>query len=581
MSPERGRLLRALLLSLLIHGLLSSLSFEYQGLGIPGFEVPWRDRRIEAPDLRVVLVPAQVAVSEQTLGAVAEPLRQAFIVQPFAAAAAVTLSAATAPAAGEQAGASARKVRAAAKADPATAALSANERARTGARGGTAPAPVPAPAVIAVEKEVEEVFVAPPSPPVRTPVSAAAPGASSPAAVAQAVPDSGGAAPERIDEEAKQRRIELAGRERAEQEAQRQAEQMAKQREIDAAQRSKRDEESARLDAQRQEAGLQRIAQEELARRDAARSEAEQKEAARQEAARQEAARVEAARLEAARQEAARQEAARQEAARQEAERVEAARHEAARQEAARQEAARQQTARVEAARLEAARQEASRLEEARLQAARRQAEEAARREAAPTAAASALGEQGSRSAQQDRADGSRAASAGREPSVSGAPAQVAPPPVAAAQGLPARAAESSRRPEAQPALRTPLTQATTSSGARRRTLFGRTDPNVDLVTYADAWRRKIELNMTFDLVRGHLKQPRTDPLVTVALRSDGSVESVTFNRSSGVAQLDEAIRRIVYSQAPYEAFPPGLAREYDVVEIRRTWMFDMAIRLY
>jgi TonB family protein len=66
-----------------------------------------------------------------------------------------------------------------------------------------------------------------------------------------------------------------------------------------------------------------------------------------------------------------------------------------------------------------------------------------------------------------------------------------------------------------------------------------------------------------------------------VALRSDGSVESVTFVTSSGVAEIDEAIRRIVQSQAPYPAFPPGLAREYDVVEIRRSWHFDMAVRLF
>jgi hypothetical protein len=47
------------------------------------------------------------------------------------------------------------------------------------------------------------------------------------------------------------------------------------------------------------------------------------------------------------------------------------------------------------------------------------------------------------------------------------------------------------------------------------------------------------------------------------------------------VAEIDEAIRRIVQSQLPYPGFPPGLAREYDVIEIRRTWHFDMAIRLY
>jgi hypothetical protein len=46
------------------------------------------------------------------------------------------------------------------------------------------------------------------------------------------------------------------------------------------------------------------------------------------------------------------------------------------------------------------------------------------------------------------------------------------------------------------------------------------------------------------------------------------------------VAAIDEAIRRVVDSQRPYQAFPPGLAREWDVIMIRRTWHFDTAIRL-
>ena len=86
---------------------------------------------------------------------------------------------------------------------------------------------------------------------------------------------------------------------------------------------------------------------------------------------------------------------------------------------------------------------------------------------------------------------------------------------------------------------------------------------------------------MTFDMAREAAKQPHADPLVTVAIRSDGSVESVTFVVPSGVAEVDDAIRRIVHSHVHYPAFPPGLASEYDVIEIRRTWHFDMAIRLY
>ncbi|OYU98737.1 MAG: hypothetical protein CFE45_15365, partial [Burkholderiales bacterium PBB5] len=117
-------------------------------------------------------------------------------------------------------------------------------------------------------------------------------------------------------------------------------------------------------------------------------------------------------------------------------------------------------------------------------------------------------------------------------------------------------------------------------STVRRGRLLGRIDPNAELVRYAEAWARKIQLNLTFDAVREPASQPHTDPVVTVALRADGTVESISFVRGSGVPALDEAIRRVVHSQAPYPAFPSALARDYDVVEIRRTWSFDMAIRL-
>ena len=115
----------------------------------------------------------------------------------------------------------------------------------------------------------------------------------------------------------------------------------------------------------------------------------------------------------------------------------------------------------------------------------------------------------------------------------------------------------------------------------RRARLFGRTDPNTELILYAEAWARKIQMNMTIELVREAAKQPHTQPVVTVAIRSDGSVENVTFVSSSGVPAIDEGIERIVRSQASYPPFPPALARQYDVVEIRRTWHFDVAVRLY
>ena len=56
MIHERRRITYALLLSLLIHTSLLSLTFRGQGLWPLWLAFPWQDRWIEAPDLRVTLV---------------------------------------------------------------------------------------------------------------------------------------------------------------------------------------------------------------------------------------------------------------------------------------------------------------------------------------------------------------------------------------------------------------------------------------------------------------------------------------------------------------------------------------------
>jgi outer membrane biosynthesis protein TonB len=55
----------------------------------------------------------------------------------------------------------------------------------------------------------------------------------------------------------------------------------------------------------------------------------------------------------------------------------------------------------------------------------------------------------------------------------------------------------------------------------------------------------------------------------------------VTINRSSGVTEIDNAVRSIVTQLSPYSPFPRDLAMEYDVIEIRRVWTFDTALRLF
>jgi outer membrane biosynthesis protein TonB len=118
------------------------------------------------------------------------------------------------------------------------------------------------------------------------------------------------------------------------------------------------------------------------------------------------------------------------------------------------------------------------------------------------------------------------------------------------------------------------------ASTLRRYRLFGRSDPNAELILYAEAWARRIQMNTPVETVRELATPPHTNPVFTVAIRSDGSVESVTMVLSSGVAAIDEAIPLIVRNQ-PLYPFSPALAREYDVIEIRRTWHFDIAVRLY
>lgn len=98
---------------------------------------------------------------------------------------------------------------------------------------------------------------------------------------------------------------------------------------------------------------------------------------------------------------------------------------------------------------------------------------------------------------------------------------------------------------------------------------------------YAEQWRQRVELNAAFDLLKQAKTGPYENPVVTVALRRDGSVEGVTINRSSGVPQIDSVIRTIVMSLSPYPPFPSELAMDYDVIEVRRVWTFDTAVRLF
>jgi outer membrane biosynthesis protein TonB len=111
-----------------------------------------------------------------------------------------------------------------------------------------------------------------------------------------------------------------------------------------------------------------------------------------------------------------------------------------------------------------------------------------------------------------------------------------------------------------------------------RRVLAGRAIREVPLKMYVENWRQKIERNG--QQVYSSYSGPRVDLVVIVSVRSDGSVEDVSFVRSSGRDDIDEAVRSIVRLNARYSAFPPNVAANYDVIQIRRVWSFGSGLRV-
>jgi protein TonB len=91
---------------------------------------------------------------------------------------------------------------------------------------------------------------------------------------------------------------------------------------------------------------------------------------------------------------------------------------------------------------------------------------------------------------------------------------------------------------------------------------------------YVEDWREKVEKigNDHYpDEARGRIYGSLR---MTVSIRRDGSLVDSTVDKSSGSPVLDRAARRIIKLAAPFPPFPPEIARDTDVLEITRTWIF-------
>lgn len=92
---------------------------------------------------------------------------------------------------------------------------------------------------------------------------------------------------------------------------------------------------------------------------------------------------------------------------------------------------------------------------------------------------------------------------------------------------------------------------------------------------YVEDWRVKVERigNMNYPEAarRGHIYGQL---VVTAEINSDGSLEAVHIERSSGSRILDAAAIKIVELAAPFAPFPDHMKRQVDIFGITRTWTF-------
>jgi len=97
---------------------------------------------------------------------------------------------------------------------------------------------------------------------------------------------------------------------------------------------------------------------------------------------------------------------------------------------------------------------------------------------------------------------------------------------------------------------------------------------------YMEDWRLKIERIGTLNYPEAAKGKLYGNLMLSVRIKSDGSIDRVEINRSSGHRILDDAARRIVQMASPYAAFPTDILRDTDIVEITRVWNFTSSNQL-
>jgi protein TonB len=108
-----------------------------------------------------------------------------------------------------------------------------------------------------------------------------------------------------------------------------------------------------------------------------------------------------------------------------------------------------------------------------------------------------------------------------------------------------------------------------------KRSFVGARAQEYRFARYVEDWRLKIERvgNLNYPEV-ARAQRLYGNLVLTVKIKSDGSVEDIEVERTSGSRILDAAAIKIVEMAAPYAPFPADIKRDTDVLHITRTWSF-------
>ena len=114
-----------------------------------------------------------------------------------------------------------------------------------------------------------------------------------------------------------------------------------------------------------------------------------------------------------------------------------------------------------------------------------------------------------------------------------------------------------------------------------RKKFIGANAAEYRFAQYEEDWRAKVERVGTVNYPAEARGKLYGNLRLTVTIRSDGSVDSIELDRSSGLKVLDAAAFKIVRMASPFAAFPPGIRRDTDLLVITRTWFFSQGDKLW